>query len=82
MDHNRSGGECGVPSFLIAGHPTSSEYQHRLDTVKTVCKELKISLEDEKQKGRSMVLIFLGVLLDTDRLEAHLRPDKSVSLPN
>ena len=65
-----------LDDFFVAGRAASSECQCSLDTTKTVCKELNLPLAEEKQEGPSTQLNFLGVLLDSDRLEARLPPDK------
>ena len=65
-----------LDDYFVVGRTASSECQCSLDTTKTVCKELNLPLADEKQEGPSTQLNFLGVLLDSDRLEACLPPDK------
>ena len=62
--------------FLLLGPPDSSICQHNLDIFTQVCDELGISLATEKVKGPSTSLNFLGILLDTHRMEIRLPEDK------
>ena len=65
-----------LDDFLTIGNPNSPECQHNLDIIIEVCKLLGIPLAIEKVAGPITILDFLGILLDTIRLEARLPDDK------
>ena len=58
------------------GSPASCVCQQRLDTVKQVCDILGVSLALEKVEGPATSLSFLGITLDTVKMEAQLPQDK------
>ena len=65
-----------LDDYLIIGPPTSSACQSQLDTFQTVCNELGIPLATEKVEGPSTCLTFLGIIIDTNRMEIRLPEDK------
>ena len=65
-----------LDDFLTIGPPHISTCQHNLDTLKSVCEELGVPLALEKLEGPSTSLTFLGVILDTTRMEIRLPEDK------
>lgn len=76
-------GQQGVSSllhylddFLTMGAPGSDECQHNLHILIQVCQLLGIPLALEKVVGPITVLDFLGILLDTIRMEARLPDEK------
>ena len=58
-----------LDDFLLLGPPDSSICQHNPDIFTQVCDELGIPLATEKVEGPSTSLNFLGILLDTHRIE-------------
>ena len=59
-----------LDDYLTMGPPNSSVCQHNLDTLVRICELLSIPLAIEKVEGPTTVLAFLGILLDTVRMEA------------
>ena len=58
------------------GPPDSPVYQQNLKTFTQVCNELGIPLATDKLEGPSTSLTFLGIILDTHRMEIRLPKDK------
>ena len=81
--------QCGVSfcthyldDFLTIGPPDSFTCQQNLQTIQQVCKQLGIPLALEKVEGPSTSLDFLGITLDTGKMEGkikigHQRPSSS-----
>ena len=67
-----------LDDFLIMGPPTSSKCLENLNIIKEVCLQLGIPLALEKLEGPSQSLTFLGIILDTEHMEARL-PDAKLS---
>ena len=65
-----------LDDFLTVGPAGSPECQHNLYIIIQVCKALGVPLALEKVAGPTMVLDFLGILLDTIRMEAQLPDEK------
>ena len=65
-----------LDDFLTLGPPGSSTCTHNLSTIKEICSTLGIPLALEKVEGPSHCLTFLGITLDTKRMEACLPKDK------
>ena len=65
-----------LDDFLTLGSPDSSTCAQNLFTIKTVCAELGIPLALEKVEGPSDCLTFLGITLDTNKMEARLPVEK------
>ena len=65
-----------LDDFLTVGPPQSSLCQQNLDTIQQVCEWLGIPLALDKVAGPSTSLNFLGITLDTVRMEARLPVDK------
>ena len=65
-----------LDDFLILAPPSSNTCLTNLNTVKEVCSQLGIPLALEKLEGPSQSLTFLGIALDTKRMEARLPEDK------
>ena len=62
--------------FLTVGPPGLNICQQNLATIKRVCHWLGIPLALEKVEGPSTSLDFLGITLDTVRMEARLPIEK------
>lgn len=65
-----------LDDFLTIGPPTSPICHQNLTTFTTLCNELGIPLALDKVEGPSTSLSFLGILLDTQRMEIRLPQDK------
>jgi len=65
-----------LDDFLIVGLPSSSTFWQNLNLLTQICKYLGVPLVIEKVEGPSTVLPFLGILLDTTRMEARLPEEK------
>ena len=62
--------------FLVVGPPHSPQCHHNLSTFMQLCTNLGIPLASEKIEGPSTCLNFLGITLDTARMEFRLPQDK------
>ena len=65
-----------LDDFLTIGQPGTAVCQRNLLLLIEVCRVLGIPLAIEKVDGPTMVLEFLGIVLDTERMEACLPKDK------
>jgi len=65
-----------LDDFLTMGPPSSPVCQHNLDTLVQIYNYLGVPLALEKVEGPSTSLPFLGIMLDTTRMEARLPEDK------
>ena len=65
-----------LDDFLTLGAPHTSECSQNLAIIKWLFNILNIPIAEDKLEGPATVLPFLGILLDTQRLEARLPPDK------
>ena len=65
-----------LDDFLTMGHPTSNCCQSNLDILIHTCKELGVPLAMEKLEGPSTTLTFLGVEIDTSKMEIKLPGEK------
>ena len=58
------------------GPPASTVCQHNVDTLVSLRAELGVPIATDKLEGPSTSLSFLGIILDTNRMEIRLPPDK------
>jgi len=65
-----------LDDFLTMGPPSSPTCQRNLDTLVRICSYLGVPLALEKVEGPATVLPFLGIVLDTVRMEARLPEEK------
>jgi hypothetical protein len=65
-----------LDDFLTMGDANTTECQNNLELIKRMCKFLGLPLKVEKLEGPTMVLTFLGIVLDTQKLEMRLPPHK------
>jgi len=65
-----------LDDFLTMGAPDAPSCLHNLQVIKGVCQHLGIPLAVEKVEGPSNSLTFLGIVLDTVKMEARLPLDK------
>jgi len=69
-----------LDDFLTMGPLSSPTCQHNLDTIIQICDYLGVPLALEKVDGPLTTLPFLGIVLDTTRMEARLPEDKLLKL--
>ena len=65
-----------LDDYLTIGPPNSPECHHNLLVITQTCRTLGVPLSIEKVAGPAATLEFLGILLDTTRMEARLPDDK------
>ena len=65
-----------LDDYLTMGPPASTVCQHNVDTLVSLCAELGVPIATDKLEGPSTSLSFLGIILDTNRMEIRLPPDK------
>ena len=65
-----------LDDFLTMGQADSPQCQNNLERIKRICEFLGLPLKMEKLEGPTVVLIFLGIILDTLKLEIRLPDDK------
>ena len=65
-----------LDDFLTLRVPDTSTCSHNLQIIKGVCQHLGVPLAVEKVEGPSESLTFLGILLDSKIMEAHLPLEK------
>lgn len=57
-----------LDDFLTMGRANSAECKENLDCLVNLCNRLGLPLKWEKLEGPAVVLVFLGILLDTQNL--------------
>lgn len=65
-----------LDDFFIAGAPDTNQCFRHLSTLTGLCKQLSIPLAEDKRKGPTTLLEYLGILLDSSALKAQLPADK------
>ena len=65
-----------LDDFLTMGPPASLTCQYNLDTIVQICDYLGVPLALEKVEGPATTLPFLGIVLDTVKMEARLPEEK------
>ena len=65
-----------LDDFLTVGRPHSHECYDNLQVMKQVCQMLRVPLAIEKVEGPATSLEFLGITLDTTRMEVRLPDEK------
>ena len=65
-----------LDDFLTMGPPSSTTCQENLNIINEVCSYLGVPLALEKLEGPTQSLTFLGIVLDTSRMEIRLPEDK------
>ena len=65
-----------LDDYLTMGPPQSTVCQQNLNIFISLCSELGVPLAAEKLEGPSTSLSFLGIILDTERMEIRLPEDK------
>ena len=69
-----------LPRRLLAGPPQSTECGESLHRMQHVCTQLDFTIAENKIEGPTTTIIFLGVLLDSQKMELRLPQDKLDSL--
>ena len=65
-----------LDDFIVIGAPVSSECAHNLEILLDACKEFGIPVATHKCTGPTTCLVFLGILIDTVRMEISLPEEK------
>ena len=65
-----------LDDFLTIGPPNSTICYHNLNAIIRLCKVLGVPLAVEKVSGPSTTIEFLGIILDTGKMEACLPAEK------
>ena len=65
-----------LDDFLLVGPPATNQCDKNLEEVKATCQWLGIPLAIEKVAGPATTLTFLGITLDTTKMEARLPTEK------
>ena len=63
--------------FFTAGAPQSAQCSQNLGMITDLCKNLGLPLATEKVESPSTLLVFLGILLDSTKMEMRL-PDQKL----
>ena len=61
-----------IDDFLTVGAGASEECQHNLGLITTLCEELGVPLASDKVEGPLTTITFLGIEIDTKRMELRL----------
>ena len=61
-----------LDDFVTVGAPSSNECHNNLSLLISLCSKLGLPLAVDKQEGPSSCLVFLGVEVNTDKLELRL----------
>ena len=69
-----------LDDFLIVARPASSQCSEDLHKLLEVFAHLRVPIVNEKLEGPATSLTFLGIALDTERMELHLPYDKLTEL--
>lgn len=65
-----------LDDFLILGPPSSSQCLDDLNTFLSLCKYVGVPIKSSKTELPSTVMTFMGLVLDSDLMEARLPQDK------
>ncbi len=68
-----------MTSSLLA-HTNSGQCQTHLNRIIEICRELGFPLKDEKVEGPTCTITFLGIVLDSVKMEIRLPEDKAQEL--
>lgn len=67
-----------LDDFFTAGAAHSPQCQHNLDKIIELCEKLGFPLAADKVEGPASLLVFLGILLDSHKMEMRL-PEQKLS---
>ena len=65
-----------LDDYLMVGPPLSQVCQNNVEIFTSLCKDLGVPLATDKLEGPSTSLSFLGIILDTHRMEIRMPSDK------
>ncbi len=65
-----------IDDFITVGKEGGGECNQNFRLVKQVCQEAGMPTEPEKDEGPATVLVFLGMELDSEKLEIRLPQEK------
>ena len=65
-----------LDDFITLGAPHSPHCQHNLDGIVLTCKDTGTPLAEGKCEGPAQVITFLGMELDSNKMEIRLAADK------
>ena len=65
-----------LDDYLTMGPPSSTVCQNNVNVFLSLCAELGVPLATDKLEGPSTSLSFLVIILDTNRMEIRLPPNK------
>jgi hypothetical protein len=71
-----------LDDFLILGPPNSPCCQNDLNKFLNLCSEIGVPIKKEKTENARTVIIFMGLELDSNLMEARLPQDKLLKLRN
>lgn len=69
-----------LDDFLVVGQPDTDKCEQAMATTLQVCQKLGFPVALEKLEGPATILTFLGILLDTEKMELRLPEDKLTTL--
>ena len=69
-----------LDDYLTMGPPASTVCQNNVSIFLSLCAELGVPLATDKLEGPSTSLSFLGIILDTNRMEIRLPPNKLIRM--
>lgn len=69
-----------IDDFLTVGRPNSDQCYNSLRCLLSTCADLGYPLKEDKVVGPTTTLEFLGITIDTDRMEVRLPLDKVIQL--
>ena len=69
-----------MDDFFITGKPGLSDCEQALTQMLHICRQLGFPIAEGKIEGPATTLVFLGILLDTMKLEMRLPKDKLATL--
>ena len=69
-----------IDDFITLGRPRSNECQAKQCAMLETCKAMGVPIEAEKSEGRSILIMFLGIELDSNDMEMRLPPEKFSNL--
>ena len=69
-----------LEDFITLGAPNTEECNHNILLIQELFTRLNIPIAKEKFEGPSTSIVFLGISLDTEKLEAKLPPEKLDSI--
>ena len=69
-----------LDDYLTMGRKQTKECESNLALIQQICASLGVPLKVEKMEGPTEILIFLGVLIDTSKMELRLPTEKLMEL--